>query len=72
MEEIDAQDRITYWLMLLRGMRHSDVRANRAVLANDQHFVDFAAQTDMMEAHLGQMAADQASDQGVKDYAQSW
>lgn len=38
---------------------------------NDQHFVDFAAQTDMMEAHLGQLAADQASAQGVKDYAQT-
>jgi putative membrane protein len=36
----------------------------------DQAFVDFAAQTDMLEAHLGQMAADQASVQGVKDYAQ--
>ncbi len=36
----------------------------------DQQFVDFAAQTDMLEAHLGQMAADQASRQDVKDYAQ--
>jgi putative membrane protein len=41
-----------------------------ASASNDQEFVDFAAQTDMMEAHLGQMAADQASAQGVKDYAQ--
>lgn len=37
---------------------------------SDQDFVDFAAQTDMTEAHLGQLAADQASAQGVKDYAQ--
>jgi putative membrane protein len=36
----------------------------------DQQFVDMAAQTDMMEAHLGQMAADQAAGQDVKDYAQ--
>ncbi|HTW57032.1 MAG TPA: DUF4142 domain-containing protein [Terriglobales bacterium] len=36
----------------------------------DQQFVDFAAQTDMLEAHLGQLAAAQASSQGVKDYAQ--
>jgi putative membrane protein len=36
----------------------------------DQKFIDMAAQTDMLEAHLGQMAADQAADQGVKDYAQ--
>ena len=35
----------------------------------DQKFVDMAAQTDMMEAHLGQMAADQAASQDVKDYA---
>jgi len=37
----------------------------------DQKFIDMAAQTDMMEAHLGQMAADQAADQSVKDYAQT-
>jgi putative membrane protein len=36
----------------------------------DQQFVDFAAQTDMLEANLGQLAATQASSQGVKDYAQ--
>ncbi len=36
----------------------------------DQQFVDFAAQTDMLEAHLGQMAQDQAARQDVKDYAQ--
>jgi len=36
----------------------------------DQQFVDFAAQTDMLEAHLGQLAAAQASSQGVKDYTQ--
>jgi putative membrane protein len=37
---------------------------------SDQEFVDFAAQTDMTEAHLGQLAANQAESQGVKDYAQ--
>lgn len=36
----------------------------------DQKFVDMAAQTDMLEAHLGQMAANQAASQEVKDYAQ--
>lgn len=35
----------------------------------DQKFLDMAAQTDMLEAHLGQMAADQAASQDVKDYA---
>ncbi|MGB8832855.1 MAG: DUF4142 domain-containing protein [Candidatus Sulfotelmatobacter sp.] len=36
----------------------------------DQQFVDFAAQTDMLEANLGQLAATKTSSQGVKDYAQ--
>ena len=34
-----------------------------------QEFVDFAAQTDMAEAHLGQLAQDKADSQEVKDYA---
>jgi putative membrane protein len=37
---------------------------------SDQDFVNMAAQTDMLEAHLGKMAADHASGQDVKDYAQ--
>ena len=45
--------------------------AAKGAAMTDQGFVDFAAQTDMMEAHLGQMAADQAAEQGVKDYAQT-
>ena len=36
----------------------------------DQQFVDFAAQTDMMEANLGQLAGTAAAAQPVKDYAQ--
>jgi len=36
----------------------------------DQQFLDTAAQTDMLEAHLGQMAAGHAASQDVKDYAQ--
>ena len=36
----------------------------------DQQFVDFAAQTDMVEANLGQMAGSVASAQPVKDYGQ--
>src|SRR5947209_3671552 len=38
--------------------------------ASDQKFVDFAAQTDMMEAHLGQAAGNQSENQAVKDFAQ--
>jgi len=44
--------------------------AKAAEPMTDQQFVDFAAQTDMMEAHLGQLASSNASAQGVKDYAQ--
>ncbi|HLH02545.1 MAG TPA: DUF4142 domain-containing protein [Bryobacteraceae bacterium] len=42
-----------------------------AAALSPQEFVDMAAQTDMTEAHLGQMAADQAGSQAVKDYAQT-
>jgi len=35
---------------------------------SDQKFVDFAAQTDMVEAHLGDLAQNAASSQAVKDY----
>jgi putative membrane protein len=34
----------------------------------DQQFVNFAAQTDMVEANLGQLAQQVASSQAVKDY----
>jgi len=37
---------------------------------SDQAFVTFAAQNDMNEAHLGELAADRASSQAIKDYAQ--
>lgn len=36
----------------------------------DQQFVDFAAQTDMVEANLGQLAQNSASSDAVKSYAQ--
>jgi putative membrane protein len=36
----------------------------------DQQFVDFAGQTDMVEANLGQLAQNVASAQPVKDYGQ--
>jgi putative membrane protein len=36
----------------------------------DQQFVDFAAQTDMIEANLGQLAGNVSDSQPVKDYAQ--
>jgi len=37
---------------------------------SDQQFVDFAGQTDMVEANLGKLAQDASSSQAVKDYGQ--
>lgn len=44
-------------------------RAAKAPMT-DQQFVDFAAQTDMVEANLGQLAQNNAASQDVKDYGQ--
>jgi putative membrane protein len=41
-----------------------------ATAMSDQQFIDFAAQTDMTEANLGQAAANQAASQEVRDFAQ--
>ena len=45
-------------------------KAARGSAMSDQQFVDLAAQTDMVEANLGQLAESAASSQAVKDYAQ--
>jgi putative membrane protein len=37
---------------------------------SDQEFINLAAQTDMVEANLGQLAQSASSSQPVKDYAQ--
>lgn len=37
---------------------------------SDQQFVDFAAQTDMVEANLGQLAQNVSDSQPIKDYGQ--
>jgi putative membrane protein len=42
----------------------------KAAPMTDQQFLDMAAQTDMLEAHLGKMAANQAGNPAVKEYAQ--
>jgi putative membrane protein len=44
--------------------------AQKKAAMTDQQFVDFAAQTDMVEANLGQLAQNVADSQGVKDYGQ--
>ncbi|MDQ1452279.1 MAG: putative rane protein [Acidobacteriaceae bacterium] len=45
-------------------------KAAEGTAMSDQQFVDFAAQTDMVEANLGQLAESTASAQPVKDYGQ--
>jgi putative membrane protein len=45
-------------------------KAAAGAAMSDQQFVDFAAQTDMVEANLGQMAGSVGSAQPVKDYGQ--
>lgn len=39
--------------------------------AADKDFITFVGQTDMTEAHFGQLAQDQATDQDIKDYGQT-
>lgn len=45
-------------------------KSGEAPAMSDQKFVDFAAQTDMVEANLGQLAQNVAAEQKVKDYGQ--
>lgn len=52
------------------AQNHHAAAATATAPLTDQQFVDLAAQTDMLEAHIGQLAADHASRQDVKDYAQ--
>lgn len=42
--------------------------AQKAAPMSDQEFLNTAAQTDMTEVHLGNLAQDSASAQAVKDY----
>ena len=44
------------------------VLAQKAAPMSDQEFVTTAAQTDMVEVHLGNLAQDSASSQAIKDY----
>ncbi|HET9743359.1 MAG TPA: DUF4142 domain-containing protein [Terriglobales bacterium] len=46
-------------------------QAKAQAAMTDQQFVDLAAQTDMVEANLGQQAQNVADNQQVKDYAQT-
>ena len=52
------------------AQHHHAAKRAAAAAMTDQQFIAMAAQTDMLEAHLGELAANQASRQQVKDYAQ--
>ncbi|HET9791896.1 MAG TPA: DUF4142 domain-containing protein [Candidatus Angelobacter sp.] len=55
------------------AQRHKAPHKTAAVAGpamSDQDFVNFAAQTDMVEANLGQLAQDKASSDQVKEYGQ--
>jgi putative membrane protein len=56
-------------LALAQSAHKKATPTGAAAPMSDQQFVDFAGQTDMMEANLGQLAKLQASAQSVKDYA---
>jgi len=45
-------------------------KAAHGAAMTDQQFVNFAAQTDMVEANLGQLAQTAAATQPIKDYGQ--
>ena len=44
--------------------------AQTSLNQSDKDFLTMAAKTDMTEAHMGQMAQEQAEDSGVKDFGQ--
>jgi putative membrane protein len=54
----------------LAQKKHAEKGAMKGAMT-DQQFVDMAAQTDMVEANLGQMAGNVAESQQVKDYGQT-
>ena len=45
-------------------------KASTKLSEQDRHFLRFAAETDMAEAHSGQIAANNASSRNVKDFGQ--
>jgi len=50
--------------------KHAHAAPPGTAAMTDQQFIVMAAQTDMMEANLGQKAANQAASDDVKNYAQ--
>lgn len=55
-------------LALLSAPALAQKKAAGSAPMTDQQFINFAAETDMVEANLGQLAQEAASSQSVKDY----
>jgi putative membrane protein len=51
-------------------LAQSNAAGNGKATMTDQQFVDFAAQTDMVEANLGQLAQNVSDSQPIKDYGE--
>lgn len=58
-------------LCCLPVMAQTKMHKAAGAAMTDQQFVDFAGQTDMVEANLGQLAQNVSDNQAVKDYAQT-
>ena len=58
------------WIALCSAPGFAQKKGGGAGMS-DQQFIDFAAQTDMLEADLGQLAQSNAAAQPVKDYGQT-
>ena len=58
-------------LCSLPAVAQKAATAKAGAAMSDQQFVDFAGQTDMVEANLGQLAQNTAASQDVKDLAQT-
>ncbi|HZQ44255.1 MAG TPA: DUF4142 domain-containing protein [Acidobacteriaceae bacterium] len=56
-------------LCSVSALAQKEAKTARGAMS-DQQFVDLAAQTDMVEANLGQLAQTAAGSQAVKDYGQ--
>lgn len=67
---MDLKRSVLYWCVATICLSPVLAQAGAANGSTDEKFVTTAAQTDMLEAHLGQMAMDRAASQAVKAYAQ--
>lgn len=57
-------------LPVLAQNHHDNAAGSGKAPMTDQQFVDFAGQTDMVEANLGQLAQNTSDSQPIKDYGQ--